>query len=132
MENKLLYVSLAEIHVIKEKLKSINTFFLVEIDGKKVKELSDYLIAVSELFEFPIPAHGLDGYNDWMRDLEWIGKEKIILIIYNYDEFLKFDLHSKKLIIEGFENLILPWWQSEVAKYVVEGKTKSFQVYFVN
>ena len=29
------------------------------------------------------------------------------------------------------KNKILPWWESDVEKHVVDGKVKSFQVYIV-
>ncbi len=30
---------------------------------------------MSEVFRFPIHSKGFDGYNDWIRDLDWLDKD---------------------------------------------------------
>lgn len=45
---------------------------LLKYSRKECLSLSNYLDSMSELLKFPIKAKGLDGYNDWMRDLSWI------------------------------------------------------------
>lgn len=106
--------------------------FVAVIDGSMIQKLSDYLKTISEIFKFPFPAKSLDGYNDWMRDLEWLNKEEYILVIKNYGDFLNKDLPSKKIVLDGLAAVILPWWQGDVEKYIVGGKKKPFSVYLVD
>ena len=47
--------------------------FLAEMDGRRIQTLRKYINTASELFRFPIPSPSVDGYLDWMTDLEWLG-----------------------------------------------------------
>lgn len=125
------YVSLNEMENIKCTFENDDSIYVAELDGKEIKVLSDYLAKMSILFQFPIPALGLDGYNDWMRDLDWLDKEEYIFIIYHFDDFLKEDLLAKESIIENFYDIIFPFWRYEITTTVVGGKVKPFSVYFV-
>jgi hypothetical protein len=129
MENKVHYVSPKRIDEIKSALQNDNATFLAEIDGKLVGD--DYLTVMSKLFGFPTLSRSLDSYNDWMRDLDWLGKDAYVFIIHNYKEFLENDLSYRQDIIGCFIEIILPWWQEEVEKFCVGGKPKSFNVYLV-
>lgn len=132
MENKIYYVSSSEMKNIKKELKKDKTLFIAEINSNSnIKLLEDYFATITEVFHFPIPSKKLDGYNDWMRDLEWLEKDGYVLVVYNYKDFLSQDLLSKKKVIDGFTYLILPFWQEEVTKIVVGGNPKPFNVYFV-
>ncbi len=130
MTNKITYVSVDKMKEIKLELQ--NNVLVVEIEGKKCSNLTDYLCLMSNLFCFPTKSSGLDSYNDWMTDLSWLNSNEIVIIVYDHSEFLNQDLYSKKCIIENFEEVILPWWESEVVNYVVEGKTKKVMVYLVD
>jgi len=66
-----------------------------------------------------------------MTDLDWLGKKSYILIIHDYSKFLMQDLECKKMIMEIFNDEILPWWQKNIEKYVINGKSKPFNVYLV-
>ena len=66
------------------------------------------------------------------RDLSWLNKEQIIIIIKNFSQFLQRDALSRKAIIEDFNELILPWWESEVIDCVAGGKTKKMFIYLIN
>ena len=132
MENRLLYVSPTEIFEIKLNAQIDDAIFLGEIDGGSIGSISEYLALMSELFKFPTPSRSLDSYNDWMRDLDWLGKDSYVLIVYNYAKLFSNDNKLKSVIIDGFEQVILPWWQREVEDCVVGGKVKSFNVYLVH
>jgi hypothetical protein len=67
-----------------------------------------------------------------MRDLSWLRKEEYILIIHDFHDFLKNDLHLREIIVEDINDTILPFWEHEVEHCVVEGKAKPFNVYFVD
>jgi hypothetical protein len=117
---------------IRETLNKDESLFIVDVDGSTIGSLQDYLGTMNELFKFPIPARGLDGYLDWIRDLEWLMKDGYVLVIKNFSKFLSNDLKMKNKIVDDFEKVVLPWWQEEVEKCVVEGKAKLFMVYLVD
>ncbi|KQL34056.1 hypothetical protein AN960_20570 [Bacillus sp. FJAT-25509] len=73
----------------------------------------------------------MDRYLDWIRDLDWIEKDSFAIVIYNYNDFLNTELELKDIIINTFKDTILPFWEEEVERVVVEGKAKSFKVYLV-
>ncbi|WP_051650608.1 barstar family protein [Lachnoclostridium phytofermentans] len=131
MINRIIFASAKEVKEVKSKLESNDEIFIIEIEGERCLFLADYLNSMSNLFQFPIKAQGLDGYNDWMRDLSWLNKEQIIIIINDFFKFLQRDTLSKEVIIEDFKEVILPWWESEVTNCVVGGKTKKMLVYLV-
>jgi hypothetical protein len=132
MKNKIYYVSQKEMVNLRETLHKDESLYSAEINGSAIQSLQDYLNTVNELFKFPIPARGLDGYLDWIRDLDWLRKDGYVLIINDFSKFINKDLHIKNKIVEDFEKIVLPWWQEEVEKYVVEGKAKPFNVYLVD
>jgi len=132
MNNKVNNISKNEMDDIREELKKDNSLYITDINGNTIQNLNDYLNAVNEVFKFPIPARGIDGYLDWIRDLDWLGKEGYVLIINNFSNFIKDDLKIKDRIIEDYEKIVLPWWEKEVEECVVEGKAKPFNVYLVD
>lgn len=132
MKNKVYSVSRKEMLYIREVLQKDDSIFIADINGSDIRNLQDYLNAVNILFKFPIPARGLDGYLDWIRDLDWIKKDGFALIINDFGKFMVSDLNMKNEIISDLEIVVLPWWETEVEKYVAEGKTKLFIVFLVD
>ena len=61
---------------------------------------------MSDSLQFSIRAKGLDGYLDWMTDLTWIEKPEVIIVIYEFKDFLENDLQIKEAIIEDFKKII--------------------------
>jgi hypothetical protein len=131
MENKIYYVSSEEMSDIKKVLEKDVSLYVAEIDGGDIHKSHDFFEEISEKFNFPFPSRSSDSYNDWIRDLDWLNKDGYVLIINNYKSFLSQDLSFRKAVINGFNELILPWWGGEVAECVVGGKTKSFNVYLI-
>ena len=131
MKNRIIYTSDKEIAEVRKCLKQNDKTYVVEIEGIKCLYLSDYLNLISDLFQFPMKVKGLDGYNDWMKDLSWIGKNQIVIIIYNFQQFLQKDVSSKTAILEDFYEIILPWWESEVVNCVVGGEKRRMVVYLI-
>lgn len=131
MKNKVINISLLELKSIREKLIADDRVFFVELNGDAVKTISDYLAIISKSMYFPIPSRAFDGYYDWMQDLSWINKDRIVCVINQYSKFLSEDIEARDKIISGFKDVILPWWENDVMKHVVNGKTKAFQVYLV-
>jgi len=131
MKNKVYYVSQKEMADLRKTLQRDDSLYIADINGNAIQSLQDYLNTVNELFKFPIPTRGLDGYLDWIRDLDWLMKDGYALIINDFSKFINKDFHMKNRIVEDFEKVVLPWWQEEVEKCVVEGKAKPFNVYLV-
>lgn len=130
--NQVLVVSIEKIEVLKAELISNNAVCLIEIDGNHIQSWEDYISVIQDKFGFPTSClDSVDRYLDWMRDLEWLGKQEYHLIITNYGMLLKHNSKLKSQIIEDFQNIILPFWQNDVEEVVVEGKAKSFMVYLV-
>lgn len=132
MRNKIQYISMQDIPQLKTKLQQKKELFIVEIDGKQCVHLIDYLNEMSECLQFPIKAKGLDGYNDWMRDLSWIKAQQIVILISNYRDFLREDIPSKEAVIKDFNQLILPWWESETNDFVSDGEVKEMTIYIAS
>lgn len=131
MKNKIMYINQPALKDIIQKYNADPNTFCVEIEGKNCKDISDYLTEASIKLKFPMISKGIDGYEDWIRDLWWIEEENIVLVINHYKEFLCNDLDEKRMLVESFEDTVFPRWESEVCEHVVEGKPRSFMVYLI-
>lgn len=132
IKNKIYKITLPEISEIKEEMIHDPSLFLVELDGEKIHTWEEYIGQIEREFEFPTTCiDSMDRYLDWIRDLDWIEKDSFALVIYNYNDFLSSELGLKNKIINTFKDTILPFWEEEVERVVVEGKAKSFKVYLV-
>ncbi|MCI9072085.1 MAG: barstar family protein [Lachnospiraceae bacterium] len=130
-KNRIICIGQKNADKILLNLRNDPNIFCVEIEGENCKVLSDYLTEVSTKFQFPILSEGYDGYADWICDLTWIREENIAIVIKNYGEFLCEEQYEKQTVVDIFEKLVFPWWESEVCEHVVEGKPRSFIVYLV-
>ena len=52
--------------------------------------------------------------------------------ITNYDEFLTNNIEERAEIEDYYKNYLLPFWDEEVERVVVEGKRKDFDIYLVS
>lgn len=120
----------------KEKFKiSLNkdNIYLVELDGKAIQSWKSYIIDIQNKFQLPTSClDSIDRYLDWMRDLQWINEEEIVLIINNYNYFLRNDSKLKEELILDFEEELLPYWEKEVKNEVIDGVPRPFKVYLVD
>ncbi len=118
--------------IMSNKMRKEQIFY-VELDGNEIETGNDYLSHIETKFKFPTSCiNNWDGYLDWIRDLSWLEKEEYILVINHFSKFLCRDVILKNEIISQFEDTILPFWQEEVERVVVEGKAKPFLVYLVD
>jgi hypothetical protein len=139
MKNQIFHVSLAELEEIIHSVQ--NDILVAVIEGKYTKSWMDYAEQIRDEFSFP-PEYwdflvddiglGLMRYYDWMTDLCWVNQKKIIVIIHQYKEFLSNKLSLKDNIMDGFKTGILPFWEEEVVRTVVDGEPKSFIVYLTD
>lgn len=131
MDNTIYLVKKHEFPTIYNTVIYDPTLFVFKLNGRDIQTKAAYLETMTDAFSFPIPAKGFDGYLDWMRDLSWITASGFVLIIENFNSFMKDDVKTKQTVIEGLKEDILPWWDKEVLEYVVEGQKKLFAVILV-
>ena len=109
-----------------------NSVFIAEIDGTIINNLDDYLSAIWRAFKFPSTGHiNFYAYLDWIRDLDWIDKDQFALVIRNFDNLLAQSQKDKEIIIDSLEKAVIPWWESEIKQYQVDGKPKPFNIYVI-
>jgi len=133
IENKIYSITADELDRIRQEANTTDAHF-VEIQGSEIQSWDEYLDKIEVAFQFPNEWRvNISGYCDWMKDLDWLGKESYVLIIYDYSKFMAQDLKCKELIMEIFSDEILPWWQSIDEEKLFNGwAVKSFNVYLVN
>jgi len=72
---------------IKEEMFD-DSVYIVEINGAGIQSWREYVEQIELKFEFPTSCiDSQDRYLDWMTDLAWIKKERIVLVINNYNQF---------------------------------------------
>ncbi|SEO94389.1 Barstar (barnase inhibitor) [Amphibacillus marinus] len=105
-------------------------WYIVNIHGNSIQTKNDFLELMKEEFLLP-DCSGWDSFIDWMTDLSWIDRRCFCIVINDYENFLKEDNESKEIIIEIFEEDILPFWEKDVMKTVVNGEPRTFKLYLV-
>lgn len=128
--NVISYINRMEVKKLKIQLKTVDCY-TVEVPGTKIQTKRCFLDFMGEKFAMP-DYQGWDAYTDWMTDLSWIPNQQICVIIDDYGSFLRKDLRARKDSMEIFKDDILPFWEKDVLKFVVGGKTRAFNVYLVN
>ncbi len=132
IDNKIIRTT--EMNYLKELkvIKSNSKVFLLELDGLEIKEWYDYIEIVEKAFQFPTSClNSIDCYLDWLRDLSWLDYDAFIILIKHSEKFLENQQQLKKQILDDFQEVVMPFWQSEVKEVVVGGKTKIFNVYLI-
>ena len=131
MDNKIVYVAKEKAEEIKNCLLYNGDNFIAEIEGAKIRTESDFVRAMSNAFAFPceLPAMKIGWYNDYICDLMWIEQKNIVLIIHEFDLMLCDEPELKKVILDDFEEIILPWWDGDVVGHMVGGTPRKFLVY---
>ena len=130
--NKIIEISEFELISCLDNIKQNYEAKVVEIDGKYIDSWEDYSRIIEKEFDFPSTCvDSMDRYNDWIRDLSWLGDEAFIIVIKNANSFIKNNIELKTKIFNRFTEDILPFWEHEVEKYVVDGKRKLFIVFLV-
>jgi len=132
MRNQLYYIAEGELNFVKQQVNTRDNIWIVEIDGNDILTWEDYAIKMEKAFQFPTPCDkSMDAYIDWMTDLSWLNVSGYVLFIKNYQSFMKDDIEKKEKVIWFFKEDILPFWESGITQYVVNGIAKPFNVYLV-
>lgn len=130
--NRVERISRSDVEPIISQSVGDDRIYVVEIDGTRIQSWHDYISVIQEEFRFPTLYDNMDGYNDWMRDLDWLNKDGFLLMIHNFSKFMTNMPNLRDKIIGGFSNTILPFWKEEIKHVVVGGEPKSFMVYLVD
>lgn len=131
MNNKIIYIAKEESETVRAYNKNRRDIFFVEIDGKKIQSRENFVEEMAMKFGFfgKFSPPTLSWWNEYMCDLLWIEKENIVLLISNFEAMLSNDPETKKLIVEYFEEIILPWWGGNVIGHMVGGYPREFVIY---
>lgn len=121
----------------KEKiLYRHNDVKYIVMDGTGINTYEEYFNRLWEVFDFEkIPEGWEKDYHteyDFMTDDDFLPAEKYTFVIKNYDEFMKNNKWEKENLEDTYENYLLPFWDEEVERVVVEGKRKDFNIYLVS
>ena len=107
-----------------------NDVLFKHIDCANCKNWKSFIKNFEEEFCFPTKGDLIDGLYDWMEDLSWLGNKEIyILVLSNYDQMLVEDIKAREKIDLFFKVDLIKWWEKDCAKYVVNGKCKTFLIY---
>ena len=111
-------------------LMSREDLIKIVIDGAKVQSKASFMELVENALQFPTPCDGMfSRFEDWIRDLSWFPEEKGVCIwITDYEEFLLEDLRSKGILEKVLKDEVIPFWESDVVKYVKGGKPRAFYI----
>ena len=136
MKNKIYIINKTEANQITD---SCHDAYVAEIDGRSFHfpvydEIEHKMTCWYKGAYADRTSHKLnwEGFEDWLCDLSWIPHKRILLIIYNCSEMLTEDSEAKEYIINALRERILPWWSSDVEKYVVNGEKREFSVYLAD
>ena len=100
------------------------------IDGSAIQTKLSFMEQIEKALYFPTVCGGkFSRFEDWIRDLGWLPRERGICIwITDYEEFMKEDAKSKGIFEEIFKDDVLPFWEAGVAKTVKGGTSREFYV----
>lgn len=117
-------------------LYKYNDVKYIVMDGKGIGTYEQYFDKLWKVFNFSeIPDGWEKDYHtedDFLTEMDELPDDKYIFVIKNYDEFLANNIEEKAEIEDYYENYLLPFWDEEVERVVVEGKRKDFDIYLVS
>lgn len=116
------------------RLLEKSNHLIVMLEGSKIKSKRDFFSAIEQSLNFPGKCEGLfSRFDDWITDLGWLEKGKGICIAINsFLEFLSDDIEFKNMLLEDFEEDILPFWENEVVNVIKGGSPRSFVVVLID
>jgi len=133
IKNRIISISKLDLIDLKNKYERNKCVFFLEIDGKIINNWEDYADYMNHHMEIPvINPYSKDAYLDWMTDLSWLDADEYIIVINNFEEFMKNNLEEKDKVLKMFETNILPFWEKEVESVTAGGIPKKFNVYLVD
>lgn len=88
------------------------------IDAKYIVNSKSFFTLWSYILKFPYESNNLDSFYDWLRDLSWIDKNRIIISLENYALFEANEPHRFKIIINVFSKAIEEWIRTGRQGYI--------------
>lgn len=120
----------------KKILYKYNDVKYIVMDGKGIGTYEQYFDKLWDVFNFSeIPDGWEKDYHtedDFLTEMDELPDDKYIFVIKNYDDFLANNIEEKTEIEDYYENYLLPFWDKEIERVVVEGKRKDFDIYLVS
>lgn len=120
----------------KKILYKYNDVKYIVMDGKGIGTYEQYFDKLWKVFNFSeIPDGWEKDYHtedDFLTEMDELPDDKYIFVIKNYDDFLANNIEEKAEIEDYYENYLLPFWDKEIERVVVEGKRKDFDIYLVS
>ncbi len=90
IKNEIKSINSKNLDLLKSKLLRDNKVLVVELAGDKIQSWVDYVSEVQSKFSFPTPCtDSVDRYLEWIRDLEWLEQEKVVMIINHFSDFCR-------------------------------------------
>lgn len=133
--NRLYRMTMEEFERKKILYKFADTKYII-MDGTGIETYAQYFDRLWEVFGFSdIPEGWKKDYyteDDFLTEMDELPENKYVFAILNYDQFLNNNITVKKRIENHYENYLLPFWDEEVERVVVEGKRKDFNIYLVS
>lgn len=133
--NRLYRMTKEEFEKKKILYKYPDTKYIV-MDGAGIETYEQYFDRLWEVFGFSDIPEGLKKdfhtEDDFMTEMDELPEDKYVFVIKNYDKFMKNNNEEKHEIEDYYENYLLPFWDEEVERVVVEGKRKDFIIYLVS
>jgi hypothetical protein len=132
IENKIIQTT--EDGFLKELIEISSQYntLKVDIDGAEIQTWKDFIGVIEKSFRFPTTCEdSMDRYLDWIRDLSWLENKAFIILVKNSKQFFADNSKLRDEILNDLEEVVLPFWESEVEEVVVDGKSKLFRVYLI-
>lgn len=133
IENRMITTTENEFQKEFKEISSEYNVHKIEIDGSKIQTWEDYIKIIEKDFQFPTTCiDNIDRYLDWIRDLTWFDdNDAFIILIRNSKQFFINNRKLRDITLGDLQDGVLPFWESEVEKYVVGGKRRLFRVYLI-
>ena len=106
-------LELEKIIAIRDK----NTAYF-SINAKNIVNSKSFFTLWSSTLKFPYESNNLDSFYDWLRDLSWIDKNKIIVLLDNYALFEANEPYRFKVIINIFSKAVEEWIRTGRQGYI--------------
>lgn len=133
--NKLYKMTAKEFEEKKILYKHSDTKYIV-MDGSGITTYEEYFDRLWQAFGFSDLPEGWKKDNhseyDFMTDDDFLPNDKYVFIIKNYEQFMRSNPTEKSKIEKRYNNYLLPFWDEEVERVVVDGKRKDFNIYLVS
>lgn len=127
MKNKIIKVNKND---LEDTIKLYNNddFIVVDIDGQQIKNTREFFEIIEKKLSFPTACDDiLARFADWITDLTWIERNKgICIVIKSFSELASGDTKFQDILIEEFEENILPYWEYDVVNIMVGGSVRNF------